>query len=64
MENEKKYIETLTLKEFIILVKSMRFNQRRFRKSSKQEIKETLEPLETEVDDLVARYLERQTKLF
>jgi len=64
MENDKKDVETLTLKDFIILVKEMRFNQRRFRKSSKQAIKETLEPLEIEVDDLVARYLERQSKLF
>lgn len=64
MENEKRDVETLTLKDFIILVKEMRFNQRRFRKSSKEVIKETLEPIETEVDDLIARYLDRQTKLF
>lgn len=61
---EKKDIETLTLEDFIILVKSMRFNQKRFRKSSKQAIRETLEPLEIEVDDLIARFCERQTKLF
>jgi ribosomal protein S3AE len=64
MENEKKDIESLTLEEFIILVKTMRFNQRRFRKSSKQAIREALEPLEIEVDDLIARFVERQTELF
>lgn len=64
MENEKVNINSVTLEEFIILVKAMRFNQRRFRKSSKQAIKDTLDPLEEKVDDIIARFVERQTELF
>lgn len=64
MEILKKDIETLTLEDLMILIKKVRFNQRRFRKSQKGAIKETLLPLEEELDDLVARFFERQTKLF
>lgn len=64
MEILKKDIETLTLEDLMILIKKVRFNQRRFRKSQKDAIKETLLPLEEELDDLVARFFERQTKLF
>lgn len=64
MEHPKKDIEELTLDEFIALVKQMRFNQRRYRRTQKPEILKTLEQIETEIDDLVARYFDRQTKLF
>ena len=64
MEKPKKEIEELTLDEFIALVKQMRFNQRRYRRNQKPETLKTLEPLEMDVDDLIARYFERQTKIF
>lgn len=63
METPEK-IEDLTLDQFMAMVKEMRFNQRRYRSRSKEVIKQTLEPLEIKVDDLVARYFTRQTKLF
>lgn len=64
MENSEKKIENITLEEFVVLVNKMRFNQRRYRSSSKEVIKQTLEPLETEVDEIIAKILNRQTKLF
>lgn len=64
MEQPQKDIEELTLDEFIKLVKQMRHNQRRYRRNQKTEVLQTLEPIEKEIDDLIARYFERQTKLF
>lgn len=64
MEQPQKDIEELTLDEFIKLVKQMRHNQRRYRRNQKTEVLQTLEPIEKEIDDLIARYFERQIKLF
>ena len=64
MEQPQKDIEELTLDEFIKLVKQMRHNQRRYRRNQKTEVLQTLEPMEKEIDDLIARYFERQMKLF
>lgn len=64
METLNKEIEQITMDDLIRVVKAMRFHQKRFRKSQKPAIKETLEPLEEEVDRICAQFLERQTKLF
>lgn len=63
MEND---IEQLTLGEFMELVKQMRFNQRRFKKSTskREQIAETMEPLENKVDELISLYSNKQQKLF
>lgn len=64
-EENKTDIETLTLEQLILKVKEMRFQQRRYRRSErKEEIIKTLDPLEKDVDDIVARFVDRQTKLF
>lgn len=63
MEND---IEKLTLGEFMELVKQMRFNQRRFKKSTskREQIAVTMEPLENKVDELISLYSNKQQKLF
>jgi hypothetical protein len=64
-EENKTDIETLTLEQLILKVKEMRFQQRRYRRSErKEEIIKTLDPLEKDIDDIVARFVDRQTKLF
>lgn len=64
-EENKTDIDTLTLEQLILKVKEMRFQQRRYRRSErKAEIIKTLEPLENDIDDIVARFVDRQTKLF
>lgn len=65
METLQKDIETLTLEEIMVLVKTVRFHQRRFKRFPKNiDIKETLDIYQTELDDLIARFFDRQTKLF
>lgn len=59
-------IDDLTLGDFVELVKQMRFNQRRFKKSTskREQIAETLEPIEKKVDEIISLYTQRQQKLF
>lgn len=60
----KKDIEALTLEQFISIVKQMRFNQRRFKRTQKPETLKTLEPLEQQIDEIITLYFERQQKIF
>lgn len=64
MEQPIEDIEKLTLDDLFSLLKQMRFNQRRYNRTKKPEIFNTLEPLENEVDRLIVLYYERQQKLF
>jgi len=64
MEYTSENIEDLTVEDLVILIKEMRFNQRRFKRTGKAEIQNTLEPLESKIDELVILYFERQQKLF
>lgn len=59
-------IEKMTLDEFVSLVKEMRFHQRRYNLSvsKKDQIKETLDPLEKKIDEITTAYFQRQQKLF
>lgn len=45
-------------------VKQMRHNQRRYQRTGKPEILATLEPLEKEVDGIVAKLTDTQLKLW
>lgn len=45
-------------------VKQMRHNQRRYQRTGKPEILETLEPLEKEVDTLITKLTDTQLQLW
>lgn len=54
----------ITLEQFVEKVKQMRHNQRRYCRTHKPEILETLEPLEKEIDDIINKLTDTQLKLF
>lgn len=65
--SDKKNIEDVTVDDLFKVVRELRFNQRRFKKSSatrREKINKTLEPLENQVDEMVSLYYQRQQKLF
>ena len=56
--------DKITLDSFVELVKQMRHNQRRYARTHKPEILATLEPLEKEVDAIVAKLTDTQLQLW
>lgn len=54
----------ITIKEFALLVKQMRYNQRRYFRLRKPDILETCKKLEKQVDDIVSELTDTQMKLF
>ena len=75
MKNDKIYMEKekspqnenhakLTLYEFAVMVKEMRFNQRRYFRTRKPATLETCKELEAKVDAVVAKITDTQLKLF
>lgn len=69
MANENKTPENgktpeITLEYFIGIVRQMRHNQKRNQMFNKPEIRATLEPLEQEVDRIIAVMTDTQKNLF
>lgn len=69
MENKNKVSENekeagITLYSFAVLVKQMRHNQKRSMIFDKPEILKTLEPLEHEVDRIIAQLTDTQKNIF
>ena len=68
MEEEKTtQIENpgkITLEEFAELVKQMRHNQRRYFAQRRPEILATCKKLESEVDAVIAKLLDKQLRIF
>lgn len=61
---EKEKVTEITLDSFVTLVKQMRHNQKRHQMFNKPEIMATLEPLEKEVDRIIAELTDTQKILF
>lgn len=61
-ENENS--EEITMNEFLLLVKDMRHQQRRYERFGKMQIKETKERAEQKVDEALGKIFNTQMKLF
>lgn len=54
----------ITFNEFVLLVKQMRHNQRRYFAQRRPDILETCKSLEKQVDSIIAKMTDTQTTMF